>query len=778
MNKIQITISQLPIWIIWIILSPICGVSEDRLIMPTEPVHMAQEYYEKGEFRIAAEYYQKNLKLCQSQKEIEACMTWVIRLANCYSEMGLHEEVIALLKNYLPELSKISSHANRAMVYHALADSYLYLGKLKEAASNLEIGAKEANESKDVLIQAAVLNTIGKLFYSLKHLNSAIEAFDHAVSLLQIHGIENALYVGVLINRFRVKLDETTIHTPEIVSEIKKILDIIYRLPDTYEKATLSLTFGSICLDLLKKNRHPDGSQDILSITLKVFETAKQIGLKLDNFEILSAVNGYLGSLYELKQRFEEAIQLTRQAIFYAQGSDSKPNLYRWYWQLGRLYSVLNDIPSAIFAYQTSIEILTPICQHMSQHFRATRNIFDEDIKPVYLGLIEILIREAASTTNQEIKKNNLLKARNTIERLNTAELQDFFRDECVAYRHDQASTSRNTDSEIVVIYPILLPDHPVMLMDFEDGLHAIPLDVKTSDLTATVKQFRRRIQEWDDTSNIYRDSNQIYQWLIRPIESELAVRNIHTIIIAPDGALRLIPFSALLNLNRFLVEQFAIATIPAWSLTQRDSLRVKSYTALTAGISDEKKEGKWTFSPLKKVPEELNYISELFQGQQLLNKNFSTDNLTQVYRTHPYTIIHLATHGVFGGSSDETFLLTYHEKLTMNVLEKLIDIGRYRKEPVELLTLNGCQTGIGDERSAFGLAGIAVKAGVKSALATLWPVDDNASFKLITEFYQQLNQGVSKAKALQLAQQKMIKTPQFWHPAFWAGYLLIGNWK
>jgi len=138
-----------------------------------------------------------------------------------------------------------------------------------------------------------------------------------------------------------------------------------------------------------------------------------------------------------------------------------------------------------------------------------------------------------------------------------------------------------------------------------------------------------------------------------------------------------------------------------------------------------------------------------------------------------------MATHGVFGGSAEDTFLLTYDGRLDMNRLSDLIKIGRFRDQPVELLTLSACQTALGDERAALGLAGVAVKAGVRSVIATLWFVDDEATSATIRDFYRRLRQpGMHKAQALQQAQQALMAQSRFRHPAYWAPFLLIGSWQ
>jgi CHAT domain-containing protein len=102
----------------------------------------------------------------------------------------------------------------------------------------------------------------------------------------------------------------------------------------------------------------------------------------------------------------------------------------------------------------------------------------------------------------------------------------------------------------------------------------------------------------------------------------------------------------------------------------------------------------------------------------------------------------------------------------------------KVRGQPLELLSLSACQTAAGDDRAALGLAGIAIKAGARSALATLWFVNDEASSALVVEFYRQLkNPSMSKAMALRQAQLKVLENPEYQHPIFWAPFLLLNNW-
>ena len=161
-----------------------------------------------------------------------------------------------------------------------------------------------------------------------------------------------------------------------------------------------------------------------------------------------------------------------------------------------------------------------------------------------------------------------------------------------------------------------------------------------------------------------------------------------------------------------------------------------------------------------------------------LENQDFRLASMQQELKETPYSIVHIASHGQFASDVRNTFLLTFDDKLTMDRLERFMALGQYRDQPVELLTLSACQTAAGDDRAALGLAGVAVKAGARSVVATLWFINDQASAQLVTEFYRQLRDpDVSKAKALQQAQVQLLSDRRYQHPGYWSPFLLIGNW-
>jgi CHAT domain-containing protein len=231
---------------------------------------------------------------------------------------------------------------------------------------------------------------------------------------------------------------------------------------------------------------------------------------------------------------------------------------------------------------------------------------------------------------------------------------------------------------------------------------------------------------------------------------------------------------AALHNGKEFLVQQYATAITPGLNLTDPRPLRRDPVRVLALGLTDSVQD----FPGLPYVSGELKEIHQLLGGRSLLNQDFVVARVEEELRREPFSIVHIASHGHFGKNVEDTFLLAFDARLTMDRLADYVGLFRFREQPLDLLTLSACETAAGDDRAALGLAGIAIRAGARSALATLWHVSDPASYRLVVDFYRHLqNPGVSRAFALQAAQLALLKDPRYDHPCYWAPFLLINNW-
>jgi CHAT domain-containing protein len=293
------------------------------------------------------------------------------------------------------------------------------------------------------------------------------------------------------------------------------------------------------------------------------------------------------------------------------------------------------------------------------------------------------------------------------------------------------------------------------------------------------------------------KQSQQLYNWLIAPIEKELQANKINTLLFSMDSGLRTLPMAALNDGQQFLIEKYSLGLIPSVSLMDTRYQAIKNSPVLAFGASEFK-----SLNALPAVPVELETITEERGGKAFLNEQFTRNNIVAQRQNNPYQILHLATHAEFkAGELKNSFIQLWDDKLNLDEMRQL----RLNSPAVELLVLSACRTAVGDEKAELGFAGLAVAAGVKSALASLWYVSDEGTLGLMNEFYDHLSTTPIKAEALRQAQLAMLhgkvtiengelrgsntrgvislppslnssNSRSLSHPYYWSGFTMIGS--
>ncbi|MEQ9001123.1 MAG: CHAT domain-containing protein [Coleofasciculus sp. B1-GNL1-01] len=383
------------------------------------------------------------------------------------------------------------------------------------------------------------------------------------------------------------------------------------------------------------------------------------------------------------------------------------------------------------------------------------------------------------SSNPQSPIPNHLKQARQLIEALQVAELNNFFQQACL-----DAPTLNvdQVDQTAAVIYPIILNNR----LDVILSLPGSPLQHYSTPVSAAkLTEISDRLQQalYQDplrrgifsTDTLLPLAQQLYDWLIRPAESAIAASHVQTLVFIPDGVLRNLPMTILHDGQHYLIENYSISLNPGLQLLDPKPLPETQLKALTAGLT----EARPNFPPLENVTLELNQIQATLPSEILLDQDFTSTRLKDQLTRTEFPIVHLATHGQFSSNAEDTFILAYDRPLNVHELGELL---RRRTQAgqsgIELFVLSACQTAAGDDRATLGLAGVAIQAGARSTLATLWSVSDRATAEFMKEFYQKLIEtNSSKAEALRYAQRHFLDHPDFHHPFFWSPYILVGNW-
>ncbi len=734
-------------------------------------VTQGQTAFQNGAFSQAAVDWQKAAESFRKQGNTNEEIQTSISLASAYQSIGQQRRAVQILEVTLALAEKTGDRSRVTLVRSKLGAALLLTLETERAAVLLSEALAAARVDKDSKLTAAILNDLGNLLATQKKNAEALTAYEESAALarqtsnswLTAKALCNASATAARAGEYARADDFNT-----------QALREIDGLASSHTKAFLLLNAGQTDRQIKLTTAQPAQRRTLRA--QQSLQQALEVGENINDRLIETYALGYLGQLYEQDAQPEAALSLTRRAVFAAQQAQLPEALYRWEWQSGRLLRTRGDIEPAIAAYRRAVQTLQPIRSDVSLGYgnAATRLSFRESEGPLFFELADLLLQQAKSATDPKREQELLLEARDTVEHLKTVELEDYFCDDCVDVQRGRTRALEAVDESTAVIYLIPLPNRTEVLVGLTSGLKCFTAEVGAEALTAEVRQFRHNLET--RTSFAYlAQAQQLYAWLIRPIRSLLADHQINTLVFVPDGALRTIPFASLHDGERFLIQDLAVAVAPGLSLVEPRPIEQAKARMLLNGLSKPVQ----GFAPLDFVPGELSSIDPSASSATLLNEGFTLKELRRKLNEEQYSIVHIASHGQFDRDARKTFVLTYDSKLNLNDLEALIRPGQYRGRPVELLVLSACETAAGDDRAALGLAGVAIKAGARSALASLWFVNDQSTSALISEVYSQLRQSppVSKARALQAAQIKLLTERRYRHPCYWSPYLIIGNW-
>jgi CHAT domain-containing protein len=680
---------------------------------------------------------------------------------------GFYRRSLNILKEISQNLQAQPDSPVKVAILRTLGNTHQQLGNLEESQevllTSLDIARSQQLSSEIALIQ---LN-LGNTFRLLDNSNNdnkqiAINYYQQAAQtasnpLTKIQAQINQL--SLLVEEEKIKQAKTLV--PKIQSQLSK-------LPENQAGIYARINFART----LTKAKI-SSNKDIAQILATGVQQAKNIG----DERAQSYALGSLGEIYEQSNQSSEARNLTQKALFIAQKNKAPDIAYLWEWQLGRLLKNNGNIQAAISAYDSAVVNLNSLRTDLTAVNREVQFNFRDTVEPIYRESVELLLQPKSGA------KPDLDKVRKRIEALQLAELDNYFREACLNNKSvplDEVVDRDNIDTAI--FYPIILGERLEIILKLPNQqlIHKTST-ISSQELEKLIAQMRDKIVEPDGNIKFKQASIGLYNLLIKPIETELNNSKIKTLVFIPDGSLRNIPMAALYDGEEYLVQNYAIAISPGLQLFTPKSLTRQKLNALAGGLSKIPENKKDEFSELPYVTQELTSIQELGLSKvTLYNNQFTTKILSEKINDQPFQVLHFATHGQFSSNPKETFILASDKRIEVAELDDLLKSRELKRaEPIELLVLSACETATGDNRAALGLAGVALSAGARSTLASLWQIGDDSTAYFINEFYKQLISGEAEttAEALRAAQLKLLEDRDYNRPMFWAAYVLVGNW-
>ena len=728
--------------------------------------YLAASYREIGQLSKAIRAWRTAVQIYRepgaknSQSQLAATL---VDLAQAYNGLGQFRRALPLLEEAIELAQKTQSLNIELVAWDVLGTSYLLSGNYERAIESYRTSLQLSRQWDDPEDLTAVLNNLSNAFsqreaqylaqaewarleeeeveaHRLENLaetdrqsaitaaNQAVAASRHLVSLSAVRARLNLRSLSLL---------------PGDGDELLKMLE---QLPDSRRKAHELINLAT--------QMEPRSA-------IPTLERAVTVAEHLGDFRTESFALGALGGLYEGKKQYELALKFTYQAQLAAQQVSAQDSLYRWQWQAGRIYRATGKLSPAKVAYRQAIASLQSIRGDIAIASQKFQLDFRDRIEPVYRELLAILLASGSPSELQE--------ALQVFEALQLSELQNFFGDDCLEIiqgRREPETILSQTNT--AVIYTIILPAKTYLILQLPDNqLQVYSVDINQPQLEKLLLEWRFALENIASYRYLAL-SGQLYELLIGDLENELNRAKPETVVFIKDGLLRNVPMAALSDGKQFLLEKYPLAV--SLGLNFVSSVQPsQNWQPLIFGLGVAIP----PFNALPHIERETEEIQTLLGGKRFLNQDFTWKNLQEQVINENYPVVHLATHGRFGGNAENTFLQAFEQQISLAELENLLSNSN---ETIELLTLSACQTAAGNNRSTLGLAGVALRSGVRSTLGTLWFVDDAATVDLMRDFYQYLKEGMTKAEALRQAQLNQIAAPGS-HASIWSSFVLIGNW-
>ena len=714
----------------------------------------------------------------------------LINQAQAWRTKGAYRQAVKILDEVNQKLQLQPDSITKAVGLRSLGDTLLVVGDLQMSRTALEQSLVIAQNLQSKVDMGASLFSLGNNAQAQQQKSQAIAYYQQTVQvspspLTKVQAQLN--YLRLLIQE--QKLAEAQIYIPLIESQVKQ-------LPPSRASIYAQINFAQT----LMKIQNAENSDFLGRIKNSAFLTANSSLLISDSalpipnsaLMLTNAIQqsrdlgdqraeayalGSLGGLYAQTKQWSEAQNLTEQALILAQTSNAPEIAYRLDWQLGRLLWAQKNITGAIAAYDAAVDILHSLRSDLVAINQDVQFNFRDTVEPIYRQSVELLLQSQKGQPNEK----TLDKIRQRIEALQLAELDNFFREACLQGQNVSLDKMVDQDNPTAaILYPIILPEQIQVIVKIPNQpLQHYSTQIPQTEVDKILTELRKNLVNPAATKAIKIQSQQVYNWLIKPIESKLAASRVNTLVFVLDGALRNLPMASLYDGKQYLVEKYAIALSVGLQLLDPKPLVQQQLRALTAGLTDPPPE----FSDLTRLPAIKSEVKLIAQAgvltTSLLDQQFTRQALEKEVNTSPFNVVHLATHGQFSSRADKTFILAADGPINVTQFDTLLrSRDRTKPQAVELLVLSACQTAAGDNRAALGLAGAAVRAGARSTLASLWQIDDESTALFVGAFYQELKgRKITKAEALRHAQLQLLQHPNYNSPSFWSAYVLIGNW-
>lgn len=633
---------------------------------------------------------------------------------------------------------------------------YLTIRELNRMIPNLE----------DQEEKAQFLGQLGNLYLRTQNPKKALEAYtksdqNHSSQSAKIGKIQSLKQI-IQERTEELALIEERNGTMVTATSTRNLQELVEKEKQTkLDKQTQQVTSLRTIIDKVIQNGNP--RQKIIATLVGQETNLLEINIEALTVQIQNLPNPE-PYLVQLARQNPEA---TEQIIKTPKLSEAIELLSRYYFQQGDLekakalaYQSFNKPTEKNYSILWLIakieEVKGNLGTAIAYYNRAEREIKKQQFSLVKRKEFEMFYREYLKLLIKQKKFQEALKVN---KQLKIRGLENYLGFPCPFL--DQPNIKRPSNTHELIVNTIILEDTTHVLAQYPNQT------IKHYTISLSQEELNTLIKKWqEDIFNVLKPNGDqergkiLYQLLIKPLE----LKNVKKLIFNNDGILRNIPMAALYDGDKYLIEKYEISSTLGLNINQRQ-LEQNVKEALLLGISNPK-EG----IVLPNVKTEIQKISRLIKDQTLINEQFTTESLIKELKNNNYDTLHIASHGIFGGTSDTSFILAYDRALSVTELITILS-----NNQINLLVLSACETATGNSRSVLGMAGIGTQTGIKTTIGTLWALQDSKETAgIMSHFYQGINQGHSASKALQNSITQQIENNT--QISNWASPVIIEN--
>ena len=704
-------------------------------------------YGAQGRYGEAFDIYQQALAIRREVGDRAAEGMTLSGIGLIHHDQGRYSEALDCFQQALVIAREVGDRAGEGATLNNIGIVYAHQGYYKEALGTYQQALAIRREVGDQLGEGVTLNNIGEVYRAQARYAEALEHYQQALTVEREVGDQAG--EGATLNNIGIVYTELALHA-EALEYYQQALAIVREVGDRVGEGK---TLHNIGYSYQRQGK-PDQALTHYEAAMEVLEAVRAVA---------GSEAGRAGFIAQYASLYDRAV-----GLYHAQGQDEQAFFTT---ERGRARAFLDSMATGHLELfdNTAAELLTreqeAYAARLSVQDALARARAQQPPDPALVADLEAQLSQAeqehaAALAAIEARGGQLaalVPGRSSVL--------------------DLPGVQALLDEQTTLLSYFVLKDQTVVFIITHDSFHTVALDVSREDLTQEIQAFR----QFPNLAVAHPESVvNLHDWLIEPLREYLTTPHL---AIVPHSVLHYLPFAALTDGQRYLLDNYVTIYLPSASVLPfiRDNVGGAGGTPLILG---DPATGDPTLDPLHYAERESRVVGDLHSTQPLIGEAATESALLQ--RASRASILHLAAHGVYNSYNPLYSAIALAPDEKNDGLLEVHEVYRLDLQNCELVVLSACKTQLGELGAegetvgvnpgdeVVGLTRAFFFGGTPTVVASLWSVDDRPTGLLMERLYTHLQDGVGKAQALRQAQLDVRE--EYPNPHYWAAFVLSGD--